>query len=101
MVVARVESRLVVRRCIDRGDGVRDQILLRTTEVVILIDLEVETSDELDIMLLSEEAAVLGVIASVEVVILPGALADARLPVVTAFARGEARDPLVIVAVDS
>ena len=85
MTVARVERGLIVSRRVDCGYLVRDQILLCATEIMILIDFEVKTCDELDIVLLSKDTAVLGVVASIEVVILPCALVDAGLSVVTPF----------------
>ena len=83
MGVARIESRLIVSSRIDCGHLVRDQILLCTTEIMILIDFEVKTCDQLDIVLLGKDTAVLGVVASIEVVILPCALAHAGLSIVT------------------
>ena len=39
---------------------------------MVVIDFQVETSDELDVMLLCEETAILGIVAAVEVIIPPG-----------------------------
>ena len=68
---------------------------------MVVIDFKVETSDELDVMLLCEETAILGIVAAVEIIIPPGTLTDTRLAVVATLTRGQASKAILIMAVDS